>query len=311
MLGTPAGAAPRPVVRLGILQFGTVQWVADVIRRHGLDAAHGVAVKTVTLANTDAGRIALMAGAADVIVSDWFFVATQRGAGIPLSFVPFSAASGAIMAPANSPLSRLADLKGRRLGVAGGPLDKSWLLVQAAARQAAGIDLATASVVYGAPPLLGAKLRQGELDAVLTFWNFAAGLEADGFRQVASVADCARALGLSGDLALIGFCFHDTWAEANPVAIEGFLAACRDTETLLSRDNDEWRQLRPLMDAPDDALFDALRRRFLAGIPQPTQVAQQREAAQRLFDIVLRTGGLRATGGLQHLPEGVFWQARE
>ena len=311
MLGTPVGAAARPLVRLGILQFGTVQWVADVIRRHGLDAAHGIALNTITLANTDAGRVALMAGAADVIVSDWFFVATQRGTGIPLSFAPFSAASGAIMAPAGSPLSGLADLKGHRLGVAGGPLDKSWLLVQAAARQSAGVDLAAVSVVYGAPPLLGAKLRQGELDAVLTFWNFAAGLEADGFRQVASVADCAHALGLPGDLALIGFCFHEDWAEANPVAIEGILAACRVAEALLSHGDDEWRLLRPLMNAPDHALFDALRRRFLVGIPQPLQMAQQRESAQRLFDIVLRTGGLRATGGLQHLPEGVFWQPRE
>ncbi|MBV8578923.1 MAG: hypothetical protein JOZ58_28295, partial [Acetobacteraceae bacterium] len=45
-------AQAETALRLGILQFGTVQWVADVIRRHRLDAAHQVLLETVTLANT-------------------------------------------------------------------------------------------------------------------------------------------------------------------------------------------------------------------------------------------------------------------
>ena len=35
------------------------------------------------------------------------------------------------MVPAQSPIARVADLKGRKLAVAGGPIDKSWLLLQA------------------------------------------------------------------------------------------------------------------------------------------------------------------------------------
>ena len=35
----PAQADTGPEVRLGILQFGTVQWVGDIIRRHA--AGHG------------------------------------------------------------------------------------------------------------------------------------------------------------------------------------------------------------------------------------------------------------------------------
>ena len=33
----PARAEPLPVVRIGVLKFGTVNWELDVIRRHGLD----------------------------------------------------------------------------------------------------------------------------------------------------------------------------------------------------------------------------------------------------------------------------------
>jgi NitT/TauT family transport system substrate-binding protein len=308
-MAAPAGAGAAPSVRLGVLQFGTVQWVAEVIRRHAFDQAHGFALETIMLANNDAGRVALMAQSADIVVSDWFFVAAQRTAGTALSFAPFTSASGALMVPSASPVRGIGDLQGRRLGVAGGPLDKSWLLFQAAARKLAGIDVATAaSVSYGAPPLLNAKLHQGELDAVLTFWNFAARLEAEGFRQVIAIDACARALDLPEPLSLVGFVFHEAWARENPSVVEGFLAATADAERKLAESDAEWQHIRPLMDAPDDALFASLRRRFIDGIARPSYADQQR-AATRLFDILLRTGGTRATSSMDHLPEGIFWQA--
>lgn len=302
----PAVAA-APEVRLGILQFGTVQWVSDVIQRNGLDKKHGFTLRTVTLANTEAGRVALMAQAADVIVSDWIFVAKQREAGTKLCFAPFSSAIGGIMVPVDSPIRSLDSLAGHKLGVAGGPVDKSWLIVRAAAKAAAGIDPeSAANVVYGAPPLLNAKLMQGELEAVLTYWNFAARLEAAGFNQMISVTDCAGKLGMVGPLCLIGFVFHENWADQNQAAISGFLAAAADADSLLASSDEEWHKVRPLMNAPQDTLFNSFKRRFVDGIAHPSVAEQQRTAAQ-LFDVLLRTGGARATGGLQSLPDGIFW----
>jgi NitT/TauT family transport system substrate-binding protein len=305
--GLPAWAGSIREVRLGVLQYGTVQWVADIIRRHGLDAAHGFALSAVTLANSDAGRVAMMAGAADVVVSDWMFVASQRSAGTKLCFSPFSSATGGIMVARSSPIRSLADLAHRRLGVAGGSVDKSWLIVRAAAKAAPGFDLTEAAdVVYGAPPLLNAKLVQGELDAVLTFWNFAARLEAADYRQVVSVDECARSLGLPGALSLVGFVFHEDWGNRNAGAIDGFLAAATTAIDLLAASDQEWQQIRPLMNAPDDELFRRLRQRFVEGIAHPSAEAQQ-QAAARLFDVLLHTGGTQATDGLQQLPPGIFW----
>jgi len=306
-VGTGHAAAPATSVRLGILQFGTVQWVGDIIQRRALDTANGFALVTTMLANTDAGRVALMANAADVVVSDWMFVAAQRAAGTKLCFAPFSSATGAIMVPPDSPVRSLADLSQRKLGVAGGPVDKSWLIVRAAAKAATGSDLAQAAdVVYGAPPLLNAKLMQGELDAVLTYWNFAARLEATGYRQVTSVDDCATALGLPAAMCLVGFVFHEDWAVQNPGAVNGFLAAAAAAGDLLANSTAEWPQIRPLMSTPDDALFEKTKQRFVAGITHPSADAQQRAATQ-LFEVLLRTGGSRATDGLAQLPDGIFW----
>ena len=77
--------------------------------------------------------------------------------GANLVFYPYSSALGAVMVPAASPIRSLADLKGRKLAVAGGPIDKSWLLLQGAMKQD-GIDLKTqATIDYGAPALLAEK----------------------------------------------------------------------------------------------------------------------------------------------------------
>src|SRR5205807_10312248 len=101
----------------------------------------------------------------------------------------------AVMVPANSTISSLADLKGKKLAIAGGPLDKSWLLLQAVARRG-GLDLKTqASIVYGAPPLLSEKALQRENDATLTFWNFCAELENSGFERAIEIEQVMRALG--------------------------------------------------------------------------------------------------------------------
>lgn len=302
----PAVAHAAGHVRLGTLKYGTVQWVAETIRHDHLDFARGFALRTVMLANNDAGRIALMAGAADVVVSDWLFVGAERARGTKLCFAPFSNATGGVMVSASSPIHALPDLKGKRLGVAGGPIDKSWIIVQAAGRKQ-GIDLAqAANVVYGAPPLLNAKLQQGELDAALTYWNFAARLEATGAREAVSVTDCLRVLGIPGPLTLVGFVFHEDWANRHRVAIDGLLSAATDADRVLAESAAAWRPVRPLMQAPDDALFNSLRRRFIAGIPHET-AEQERAMADKVLQILRQTGGARAVANVTSLPQEMFW----
>lgn len=308
-VAVPGRAAALPDLRLGTVQYGSVQWVADTIRRGKLDARHGFTLRTTMLANTESGRVALMAGATDVILSDWPFVAVQRAAGTKLSFAPFSSATGGIMTAANSPIRQLADLRGRKLGVAGGPADKSWLLVQAAARKQ-GIDLASeAKPIYGAPPLLGGKLQQGELDAVLTYWNFAARLEAAGFREAISVSDCTKALDISPHISMVGFVFHQDWAEANRRTLDGFLAAVDEAQRCLAESDAEWTAVRPLMNADSDTLFVRLRDRYRDGLHH-VDAAEQARGAARLLAVLHETGGAQATGGIATLPPGVFWPGR-
>jgi len=178
LAAAPATAADS--VRIAAQKTGTLAWELAVVRAHGLDRQAGLEIVTADLATPEAGKIALRGGSADVIVSDWLWVSRERALGSKLVFYPYSSALGAVMAAPTAPIQALADLKGRSLAIAGGPLDKSWLLLQAALKQD-GIELKTqASVAYGAPVLLAAKTLRGEFDATLNYWNIAADLEAKG-----------------------------------------------------------------------------------------------------------------------------------
>src|SRR5579864_7215750 len=127
-------------IRIAAQKTGTLAWELDIIKAHGLDKQADLDIQVVELASTEAGKIALRSGSADVIVSDWLWVARERSLGDKLVFYPYTSTLGAVMVPAASTVTDLADLKGKKLAVAGGPLDKSWLMIQAVARRA-GIDL--------------------------------------------------------------------------------------------------------------------------------------------------------------------------
>ncbi|MBX2824321.1 MAG: ABC transporter substrate-binding protein, partial [Gammaproteobacteria bacterium] len=101
----------------------------------GLNTANGIDVNVVPFASGDASEIALQGGEVDIIVSDWLWVSRMRANGQDFTFVPYSSSVGSIMVAEDSPIKNLGDLKGAKLGVAGGPLDKSWLLLQGMAKQ--------------------------------------------------------------------------------------------------------------------------------------------------------------------------------
>ncbi|UMY16939.1 transporter substrate-binding domain-containing protein [Methylobacterium organophilum] len=304
----PARAA-SDTIRLGVLPFGTASWEAAVIKARKLDEANGFTLEIVKLAGNDAARIAFQGKQLDTIVGDLIWAARLRSEGRGVRFVPYSTTEGALMVPADSPIKSLKDLAGRKLGVAGGALDKNWILLKAQGKETGDIDIETAAqLAFGAPPLLTQKLETGELDAALLYWQYCARLEAKGFRRLVSADDIMRAFGAQGPVALIGYLFAQEAVAERREAVQGFARASMAAKELLANEPEAWEIVRPLMVAEDTATFASLKRNFLDGIPR-RPVPAERADGERIFATLARLGGDALTGGAKSLPDHLYLDA--
>jgi NitT/TauT family transport system substrate-binding protein len=306
LLALPVSAIAAEKVRVGVLKFGTVNWELNTVKEHGFDAANGIDMQVSYFAGEDATNVAMLAGELDVIVSDWLWVSRQRSEGEDFTMAPYSTSVGALMVKADSPIKSLSDLKAKKIGIAGGPDDKSWLLIQALAKRDNGIDLSAESdIVFGAPPLLSEKAASGELDAVLSFWHFCARLEANGFRRLIGAEEAGAALGASGPVSALGYVFHEKWAAANPAAAMGFIKASAAAKQLLAKSDEEWLRLAPVIKAEGKAL-ETLRNRYREGIPQ-RPVADDEADAAKLYGVLVAIGGEKLVGKGKEMASGTYW----
>jgi NitT/TauT family transport system substrate-binding protein len=295
------------VLRIGLQTTGTFVWQLDVMRRHGLAANAHLDLQVSEFASPDAGKLALNGGAVDIAVVDWLWVARARALGAKLLFYPYSTAAGAIMVKSDSPVRGIEDLRGRVLAIAGGSLDKSWLIVQGAALRR-GIDLRReAKLEYGAPPLMAEKLQQGEADAGLNFWNFCAAQEVQGYRRILDVREAEQMLGLREPVALIGYAFSEEFAADHKSELDRFIELAHQANDIMRQSNQEWDALRPLMKASDDATFKVYRDRTREGMPRRS-IAAEAQDARALFKALAAIGGKELVGPAQELDENLYYQ---
>jgi NitT/TauT family transport system substrate-binding protein len=301
-----AGAEAADRLRIAIQKTGTASWEIEVIKARGLDKAANLEIETTELASTEAGKIALEGGAVDMVIEDWLWAARERGLGDKLLFVPYSAALGAVMASKDSPVHAVADLAGRSIGVAGGPIDKSWLMLRAAAL-GAGLDLTKdARPSYGAPPLIAEKLVQGETETALEFWNFSADLEGRGFRRAIEMASVEKALGAGGPVAMTGYVFSEAFAASHKDAVKRYFEAAAKARKILAEDPSAWEPIRARLHLKDDAALAVYRQRYLEGVPKRT-VAEEAADARILYRRLAEIGGRELVGEAKELDTGLFY----
>jgi NitT/TauT family transport system substrate-binding protein len=304
LFATPASAEK---LRLALQKTGTTGWEMAVVRAFGLDKEAGLELDVTELASPEAGKIAIQGGGADIIVSDWLWVARERAEGAKLTLYPYSTGVGAVMTK-DAAIKSVKDLAGKKLGVAGGPLDKSWLMLKAYALKQ-GVDLEKSAIVlYGAPPLIAEKALQGELDAALEFWNFAADLEGRGFARAIEIADVEKALGARGDVVITGYVFDDAFAAKNRDALKRFFAMTAKAKNLIATDDKAWAAAAQRIGPKDAATLDIYRKRYIAGVPKRSVAAEEEDAAA-LYRVLAEIGGEKLVGPGKTLDPGTFYKS--
>lgn len=296
-------------ITLALQETGTANWEIAAIKALGLDKKHKIEIDVRPVTDSRAGKVALQGGAADVILSDYIWVSIQRNQGADFAFVPHSLAVGGLMVDPDGTVKSIEDLPGKTIGIAGGPVDKSWVILQAYYQAKTGESLADKiTAKYGAPPLINKLLASGQSQASLNFWHWNARARIAGMQELISVKDMMADLGISRQPPLLGWVFSQANARKKKPEIRAFLDASFDAKDALLKDDSVWDKIRNAMNVGDnDALFIGLRDAYRAGIV--TSYSQEDvDAASQSFALMAKYGGADLVGDTPTLANGTFWR---
>ncbi len=299
-------AAEKSVIHLGVLAFGTSNWELAALENQKLLDSADFKLKVHKVANPQAGKIALQSNAVDMIITDWLWVSKMRASGSDFSFYPYSSASGALVVAQNSNINKLADLRGKRLGIGGDELDKNWLLLQALAQQQ-NLDLnQTVQKSFGAPPLLNQQLLQQHVDAVLNYWHYAAQLEAQGYKTLLNGQAILKGLGIDTAMPNLGYVFKQSWAAQHKAALKSFIQVTEQARNQLCSSDSAWQAIIPALKADDPKTQTKLRERYCEGRITGWSQAQL-PIAEKLYALLKKVSANKLTGDSAQISSGTFW----
>lgn len=299
-------AANKPILRLGVLAFGTTNWELSALKQQQLLANAQFQLDVHTLANPQAAKIALQSGSVDMIVTDWLWVSRMRETGADYTFYPYSDVSGALVVAQDSGIRNLTDLKGKRLGIAGDALDKNWLLLQAlAAKQQLALKTEV-NKVFGAPPLLNEQLVHHKVDALLNHWHYAAQLIAKGYTQLLSGREILQQLGITTPMPNLGYVFKHSFAQQHTTALTDFFNLTTQVRDKLCSDDKAWQAVVPLLKTEDGKVQTLLREGYCDSRVSPLGPAEL-AAAEQIYALLRKVSATQLTGKSPTIQQGTFW----
>ncbi len=308
-----ANAAPAKNladVRVGVLKYGTVNWEIEVIKHYQLDKKYNFNLQITPLSNKNASAVALQSNAVDIILGDWLWVNRQRFNGKNYTLFPTSIASGGLYIEEKSDIKSVQDLKQTKIGIAGGSVDKNWLLLQAYTKKIHQIEIKkNAELVFATPPLLNRLMLQGNVDSAINFWHYNARLSANGYQLLISVPQMLSELGISGQVPLLGWIFDRQWATEQNEALTAFLQASKEAKQRLLLCDEEWQRIRHLTKADNDDVFIALKNEYRNRLLKKFST-EELNASQQVFTILAKQGGRDLVGKATTLAEKTFWKSQ-
>ena len=294
-------------IKIAVLKYGSVNWEYNVIKHHKLDKKNNIKIKKVEITNKDASAVAFLSKSVDIFVTDWIWVSKQRNKGNLVSFYPYSNSAGGLMIKKGEKINSFLDLKNKKIGVAGGSLDKSWLFLRAYAIKKYEKDpLTFFNTSFAAPPLINGLLRNNQLDAGYNYWNYTARLEALGYEEFLTLKDILPYIGIEGELPLIGYVFREGFVQKNEETLNGFIKASNEARKILKTSDNEWLRISEMTGAKNQVMLEKIRDGFRKGIPSDNHQLM-RKNIQHAYKILSQIGGEELVGSSSSLAAGTYW----
>ncbi len=281
LAAVPPASAADIKLRIGVQKYGTLVILAE---KHALEqrvAAEGVSVEWKEFPAGPQLLEALNVGSIDFGTTGEAPPIFAQAAGSPLRYVgvePPAPAGEAILVPKDSPITAVAELKGKRVALNKGS-NVHFLLVQALA--AAGLGPKDIETVYLAPADARAAFERGAVDAWV-IW--------DPFLAAAQAATGARSLtdatGLAANRQF--YLAAQSFAEAHPALLAEILQVIDETDHWAETHQSEVAQLlSPRTGIPAPVLETALARLAYGTRPLDETVI---EGQQQIADSFHRLG---------------------
>lgn len=297
-------AETLPQIKVGVLQYGTINWELSHIKSQQLDKQNGFQLIVIPMANKNAAAIALQSNAVDIIMSDVFWVARQRHLGKDYQILPMHKISGGIYGKPNSPFSINA-LSQYSLGVAGGATDKNFIILQSYAT-AQNSTITTQNASFGAPPLLHRMFTTGQIDLMLNFWHYNARASAAGFVNLLPVTKMLAKLNIETEVPLMGWVASESWLTQNQAIFAAFATQSWRAKQRFITEPESWESIRLLTKAENDEVFHTLRQAYPATILTDFSPRQAR-AFEQLFNLVVDAEQTALLGDMKQLAKGIYW----
>ena len=299
--------AEENTLNIGLLKWGSVNWEMATTEFNKLDKKNNVIIKKKFFSTKNAAAIALQGKAVDVIVTDWIWVSRQKAENKSYFFYPHSMSVGGIIVKHDSEIIDLNTLKNKKLGIAGSSIDKSWLLFRAYSKKKMAVDpINFLKPTYAAPPLLNEFIERNEIDAVLNYWHYNARLKSKGYRELISVENILKDLGIKTKIPAFGWVFSEKFGKENKNLINNFLKASKEAKRIMLSSDNEWERIFPLTKANDRTTLINLRDAYRNGIPLSFG-NNEIEETKKVFKILAEYGGRNLVGKKNEISPGIFW----
>ena len=239
----PASAQAPRKFKLVIIP-GVQEFMINTMTREQLFKKHNLDPQIQKLLSPAAIHPLIAEGKVDIGFGGFTIMAIARSQGRPVVvFSVLTSPTNFVLVPKDSPVKGLADLKGKKVGLFGGPGATTSAVFFIIAKRWHGVDLAKDAQLVTAPsPALVGLLDKKELDAALVGTNESLQLFLTGkYRIILDLAEeWERRAGRPP--AHVSMDTTEAFAKANPEIIRDFIRAYREAVRLTRERADLWEE---------------------------------------------------------------------